>query len=283
MKVDSPDGAGDFTRLLLAVARTMMNDSATLVAGRAPDGWPAAMTPPPPVETLGGFTVGHGITSVFVYPETSSQPFAEYMAFLEGAGWRLQDEPVSSGFVSSRHALLDNESATAMLRLASDDPGERILAVSLMPPKPSPSNMLRMHREMLRVPRLLAPPGVVSEGSGSGSGGGGGTLGNAYMVHRGHALTHLSPAELLPLYATQLIDAGWKAGSVFTANDTAMQQFEASDVRRRTWRGHLVVYLHEPVRELYIYMTTMGYRADLPDGHPMRARRALGGTQDPAG
>jgi hypothetical protein len=69
-------------------------------------------------------------------------------------------------------------------------------------------------------------------------------------------MTDLPPGELLPLYARQLVGAGWTTGAVRTTAATAIQWLEATDTRGSVWRGLIGVYANESKCEVFIYMAT---------------------------
>jgi hypothetical protein len=103
------------------------------------------------------------------------------------------------------------------------------------------------HQRMV-APRLTPAPGVRWD-----SGGGGGGGGDQTYVHM-RAVSDASPAEMIPFYAKQLVDAGWQLGPSTSTADNAMQWVDANDVDGRPWHGLLCIYVNGSTREMFIYL-----------------------------
>ena len=260
MSADSPHDPNVLARLAQMVLATLFEEPPTMVVGRFPDGWPSSLAPPPPVSTLGGFSVGTSMTAVFLYPATADRPFAEYRALLENNGWALPKGGFGEGFDSTRTALLCRESTLANLRRPTSDPADKSIVVSLSACDgwPCRDDARMPHHGTIAVPRLVTPPGVLWDNGGGGGGGGDHTHCHIRVT------TELSPAELLPLYASQLADAGWKTGAVHSTPANAIQWLEATDAGGRVWRGLLVIYVNGSAREVFIYVATVQARDRSP-------------------
>jgi hypothetical protein len=253
MSADSPDDPAALARLARTVLGTLFDEPPILAAGRVPDGWPSSLIPPPPVSTLGGFSAGTSMTAVFLYPPTADRPLAEYRALLEDNGWTLPRGGFAEGFESTVAAMLCRESSLANLRRAKSDPADKSIVVSLSVCDgwPCREDARMPHHSTIPVPRLVTLPGVRWDTGGGSSGGGDHTTRHIRVT------TDLSPAELLPLYARQLADAGWKTGTVHATRANAIQWLEATEPGGRVWRGLLVVYVNGSTREVFIYMAAV--------------------------
>ena len=248
-----PDDPEILVRLAQTVLGTMYEAPPDFVAGRVPDGWPSSLVPPPPVSTLGGMSVGTALTAVFLYPPTADRPFADCCALFESNGWTRPQGVFGEGFESVRTAMFCRDSSLATVGRSTSDPADQSIVVSLGPCEgwPCLEDAGRPPRGTINVPRLTAPPGVRWDRGGGSSGGG------DHIDSHIRVTTDLSPAELLPFYARQLADAGWRMGESSVNGMNATQWLEADDRRGHAWRGLLTVYVNGPAREVFIYMAAV--------------------------
>jgi hypothetical protein len=239
------------------VARTLLgmhfNEVPALVAGRVPDAWPPELIPSAPVSIVGGMTAGTSVTAIFRYAPSVERPVAEFCALLEQNGWTPARTMMSGGgFDSTRIAMFCHDAVLAHVLRASPDPTDTSIVVSLAPSQGWPCSddtRMRMPRfGAIEIPRLKPPAAVRSDSGGGGGGGGDHTHRHIRMT------TDLTAAELLPLYASQLADAGWAVGAAHVTPADATQWLEAADETGHTWRGLLTVYANGPGRDVFIYM-----------------------------
>jgi hypothetical protein len=101
----------------------------------------------------------------------------------------------------------------------------------------------------IAIPRLSAPLALRSDSGGGSSGGGDHTTRHIRVT------TEVAAPDLLPAYASQLADAGWRLGALQTTPTSAVQWLEANDESGRVWRGLLAVYANgTSLREVFIYV-----------------------------
>ena len=243
---DDPAALLAFTRTLLGL---QFEHEPLLVAGRVPDGWPSDLMPPAPVETVGGMRAGDKVTALFRYPPHDEAPVTQYRTLLEDKGWKPAGA-LGGGFDNTMMAMLCRESVLATLSGVGGPAGTSML-VSFSPCDDWPCREGARFPDhgTIKVPRLVSPPGVEWHGGGRCGAG-------DHTTHNTRITTTLAPAELLPLYARQLVDAGWRIGEIQTTPASALQWLEATDQRRRVWRGVLAVYENGPAREVFIYVAT---------------------------
>ena len=251
MDAPASDDQASLLRIARVILATMLPNAPSLIAGRPPDGWPPELVPPSPVSTLGGMGGGNSLMALFRYPPSSQTPVAEFRAFLENQGWKPPHDPFGGGFDIERMATMCSESLRATLVRATTPVDENAVMVSIAPNEgwPYRGDPRMPDLGTIKIPRLVAPPGVQSDGGGGG--GSGDTVNRRIRV-----TTSLTPAELLPFYTRQLADAGWLTGVVEATAVSAVQWLEASDERGRVWRGMLTVYANASAREVFIYMAT---------------------------
>ena len=246
--------ASDDPAALLALTRTLLGleseQAPVLVAGRVPDGWPPDLIPPPPAATVGGMRAGDKVSAVFQYPLHVQSPVTEYRALLESNGWK--PAPALGGaFDVTLMAMLCRDSVLASVSGTRRGTTDKSIVVSVSPCDDWPCRLGARFPDpgTIEVPRLIPPPGVESHGGGLCGGG-------DHTTHNTRITSTLTPTELLPLYAHQLVAAGWHIGDIQTTPTSALQWLEASDQRGRVWRGVLGVYENGPAREVFIYVAT---------------------------
>jgi hypothetical protein len=182
---------------------------------------------------------------VFRYPSDTEQPLAAFAALLDADGWRCAEQGFSEGFESTRIAMFCRESALVTIYRAPSNSAGSSLMVTIAPCEgwPCEADPESVPWETLRVPRLAVPAGVHSDSGGGSSGGG------DHVTHHIRIVSDQSPAELLPFYARQLGEAGWRLRGSQARQTDAVQWLEATDRKGHLWHGLLTVFANSVQRD----------------------------------
>lgn len=216
------------------------------VVARSPDGWPSALNPPRPAETVGGTTIGPFRATVYRYPR-SADAMREYRRLLASAGYAPGGSPrAKGGFTSgTRFEPFSYCGHSNDVSLAEGDSTSttRSIVVVLVPTAMlsgcggSASDQEVARQAYLELPSMTAPPGATAQPSGTGTST---SQGTARIETSVLVSTSMSADSVLAHYAGQLRAAGWQVGERLAGNGMAMQLLSVHD-KGNDWSGSLVV------------------------------------------
>jgi hypothetical protein len=248
----------------LAIALTapytrLFEENPHFVVGRAPGGWPAALVAPAPATLVGGVTFGPMRTAVFQYPATID-PADAYRQLLTRAGYTRGRNPMMpQGGFTSREPLdfatyCGTDGAVTITDADSSAMKRSILVTFVAPPATSPvcgdpASPQRNRLEFpVKLPALVAPPGVTAQPRGTSRSG-------DEFTTSVHLDTTLSPAATLDHYARQLARAGWTVGKPLTDRTSGLQAITTRDSTGAVWSGALLLFTSGAQRTLQLTMS----------------------------
>jgi len=241
---------GPYTRLFEEVPH--------FVVGRSPDGWPTTLQAPAPATLVGGVTFGPMRSVVVRYP-AGVDAAKEYGQLLKRAGYTPGHNPMMpQGGFTSREPLdfttyCGKDGVTTISDVDSTATARSILVTFMAPPATSPacgdpSMMTGRYRFPVKLPPLVAPPGVYARPRGT-SGGGDEFSTSARLD------TTLAIPAVLDYYARQLARAGWQVGQPLADRTAGMQSVATRDSTGTVWSGALLLFNSGTQRTLQLTMS----------------------------
>jgi hypothetical protein len=228
------------------------------VVGRAPDGWPAALEAPVPATLVGGVTFGHVRSVVFRYP-SAVDPTSAYQQVLKRAGYTRGRNPMmpQGGFTSREPVdfatYCSKDGVATLTDVDSSATTRSILVTFAAPPAVSPAcgeptMMTGRYGFPVKLPPLVAPPGVTAEPRGTSGGG-------DHFSTSARLDTTLAIPAVLDYYARQLARAGWQVGKPLADRTAGLQSVTTRDSTGTVWSGALVLVTSGAQRTLQLTMS----------------------------
>lgn len=223
-----------------------------LFVGRLPDGFPAELLPPKPLDILGGvrypaqMPFGTRTTTIAVIRSNPDSALAAMHTAWVRSGWQhpYSGNPAMGGFITSPvtrpNLFYCTDSAFLTASTTPRAAGGSYVRVDLTtgqrstPCSPQPVRPLPQYPD-IRMPTLVAPLGVkLSDNASSGSG----WAREASTILE----TDMSPAELVAHYANQLTEQGWTLSAPATTSNAVLQTAEKKDSKGGAQLGILSAY-----------------------------------------
>lgn len=248
----------------LAIALTapytrLFEENPHFVVGRAPEGWPAALEASAPATIVGGVTFGPMRTAVFQYP-AAVDPASAFRQVVTRAGYTRGRNPMMpQGGFTSREPLdfatyCGKEGVVTIADADSNAMKRSIVVTFVAPPASSPAcepaaSAQRGRFEFpVKLPALIAPPGVSAQPRGTSRSG-------DEFTTSVHLDTTLSPAATLDHYARQLARAGWTVGKTLADRTSGLQAITTRDSTGTVWSGALLLFTSGAQRTLQLTMS----------------------------